>query len=406
MTRAELKEMIRECLHEELSTRRLKETVEPDHLAVIFTGDKFNDRDAILSKVTEPRHTLVSSVEDFIREFDNAKNVGFKKGLVKFYADDKGMQELEDLLADAPAYMADPILNATTLLEDTLTESALTAEEKVDAWHAGTRRENYKAAGIPKLNTFLEIAEAKGYTEIVDIIKNELIARKAKETFTSKLRDGTVGWRTDGTFGPLKSTEPEEETPAKPAMDWEELIDAADELLDELCIETDNTWWDTSDGYWSSDVGTEWTMRNLYLTNTLDNADKLKKLCDEYSKKLPNVRFYCYEDDIDEDPVSEIGYVATNREELSKKPLTENAGKAYKALMKVQDFIQNFEGWEIVDCQQDDEYSMTIKCDTEYSFDEYIDDLEDFSQSCGVSADMYESNRKGYDVIIYLSYEG
>jgi hypothetical protein len=58
-----------------------------------------------------------------------------------------------------------------------LTESSLTAEEKVDAWHAGTRRENYKAAGIPKLQTFLDIAKRKGYTEIVDIIEGEFIRR-------------------------------------------------------------------------------------------------------------------------------------------------------------------------------------------------------------------------------------
>jgi hypothetical protein len=38
----------------------------------------------------------------------------------------------------------------------------------------------------------------------------------------------------------------------------------------------------------------------------------LKKLCADYSKKLPNVAFYYYEDDADEDPVSEIGYTAIN----------------------------------------------------------------------------------------------
>lgn len=61
--------------------------------------------------------------------------------------------------------------------ELTLIESSLSAEEKVDAWHAGTRRENYKAAGIPKLQTFLDIAKRKGYTEIVDIIEGEFIKR-------------------------------------------------------------------------------------------------------------------------------------------------------------------------------------------------------------------------------------
>lgn len=60
-----------------------------------------------------------------------------------------------------------------------LVESSLTAEEKVDAWHNGTRRENYKAAGIPKLNTFLEIAKRKGYDEIVKIIEAELAKRSS-----------------------------------------------------------------------------------------------------------------------------------------------------------------------------------------------------------------------------------
>lgn len=64
-----------------------------------------------------------------------------------------------------------------TLQEDAILESSLTAEEKVDAWHNGTRRENYKAAGIPKLQTFLEIATRKGYNDIVAIIEGELANR-------------------------------------------------------------------------------------------------------------------------------------------------------------------------------------------------------------------------------------
>jgi hypothetical protein len=167
--------------------------------------------------------------------------------------------------------------------ELTLVESTLTAEEKVDAWHNGTRRENYKAAGIPKLQTFLDIAKRKGYTEIVDTIEAEFTKRGVATT-----------------------------TSAASTIPWEDLIEKADELLDELCIESDNTFWDDGDGYWSREVGREWTMRNLYYTNTLNNINELKKLCDEYSKKLPNVRFYYNEDDTDEDPVSEIGYAATN----------------------------------------------------------------------------------------------
>lgn len=166
--------------------------------------------------------------------------------------------------------------------ELTLVESSLTAEEKVDAWHAGTRRENYKAAGIPKLQTFLDIAKRKGYTEIVDIIEAELAKRGIATA------------------------------PAAPTIPWGDLIEKADDLLDELCVESDNTFWDDGDGYWSSDEGSEWTMRNLYYTDTLTNVDELKKLCAEYSKKLPNVTFYYYEDDAEDDPISEIGYTAIN----------------------------------------------------------------------------------------------
>jgi hypothetical protein len=64
-----------------------------------------------------------------------------------------------------------------SLQEEAVLESSLTAEEKVDAWHKGTRRENYKAAGIPKLQTFLEIATRKGYDDIVAIIEGELANR-------------------------------------------------------------------------------------------------------------------------------------------------------------------------------------------------------------------------------------
>jgi hypothetical protein len=71
------------------------------------------------------------------------------------------------------------------LQKEPLIESALTAEEKVDAWHNGTRRENYKAAGEAKLKTYLEIAKSKGYDEIVKIIEGELARRGITSTSTS-----------------------------------------------------------------------------------------------------------------------------------------------------------------------------------------------------------------------------
>ena len=37
------------------------------------------------------------------------------------------------------------------------------------------------------------------------------------------------------------------------SIKWEDLVDKADALLDELCIKTGNSTWDDSDGYWSGD---------------------------------------------------------------------------------------------------------------------------------------------------------
>lgn len=170
--------------------------------------------------------------------------------------------------------------------ELSLTESTLTAEEKVDAWHAGTRRENYKAAGIPKLYTFLDIAERKGYDEIVEILKDEL--RKRGEPIDDALAI------------------PEEDN-------WEDRVKAADNLLDELIAESDNLDYDDSDGYWYTEYD-RWCNRYLYYRNNLEDADRLEYLCDKFSSKIPGIRFYRHEDDyfmgeLVEDPVSEIGYI-------------------------------------------------------------------------------------------------
>ena len=94
-------------------------------------------------------------------------------------------------------------------------------------------------------------------------------------------------------------------------MDWEDLIKAADNLLKELIVITDNSDYDDGDGYWSGEEGYKWTNRYLYYINSLNNLADLKKLCSDYSKKLPNVEFYYYEDE-GVDGVSEIGYTATN----------------------------------------------------------------------------------------------
>lgn len=89
--------------------------------------------------------------------------------------------------------------------------------------------------------------------------------------------------------------------------EWDTLIEEADKLLDDLIHVTKNTDYDDGDGYWEEE-GVEWCMRYLYYSDKLKSAVKLEKLCDEYSKRLPNVEFYYIEDADDE--ISEIGYTA------------------------------------------------------------------------------------------------
>lgn len=92
--------------------------------------------------------------------------------------------------------------------------------------------------------------------------------------------------------------------------DWDNLLDQADKLLDELIKASGNADYDDGDGYWESEY-TKWCFRYLYHDSMLNNAEELERLCNEYSAKLPNVEFYfnAYEDGDDE--VSEIGYIAT-----------------------------------------------------------------------------------------------
>lgn len=61
--------------------------------------------------------------------------------------------------------------------EDKSLAEALTPEEKVDAWHDGTRPVNYKAAKDDKLKKYLSIAKDRGYKDIIATIETELRAR-------------------------------------------------------------------------------------------------------------------------------------------------------------------------------------------------------------------------------------
>jgi hypothetical protein len=91
--------------------------------------------------------------------------------------------------------------------------------------------------------------------------------------------------------------------------DWAKLLKQADSLLRSLAKASGNADHDDGDGYWQAEYDV-WCFRYLYHFRMLNNVAKVEQLCDEYSKKLPNVKYYysVYEDGDDE--VCEIGYIA------------------------------------------------------------------------------------------------
>lgn len=121
------------------------------------------------------------------------------------------------------------------LSRSALIESTLSAEEKVDAWHNGTRRENYKAAGIPKLTVFLDIAKRKGYDEIVKIIEDELARRgtSVPATPATDTADKTTTPMTTEPEPEVSSVDLKPETAAAPAdiTDADEPAHFSDELV-------------------------------------------------------------------------------------------------------------------------------------------------------------------------------
>ena len=67
--------------------------------------------------------------------------------------------------------------------EVTLLDESLSAEEKMDAWHNGQRRENIKACRDAKLFDYLSICQAKGYDKEAHIINDELVRRGYPDEF-------------------------------------------------------------------------------------------------------------------------------------------------------------------------------------------------------------------------------
>ena len=166
-------------------------------------------------------------------------------------------------------------------LWDDLTEAAMSAEEKVDAWHEGTRPVNYRAAKEDKLKKYLDIAKAKGYAEIVSIIEDELTMRMPKELRSTKVSSPVASSPAKAEeAGPEVYIDGKEYIMPKSFYLAAEAINAEVEILD-----IGYGFKDYYDDHYFDGKEVQWrTMWNLFDVVDLDEAG-----IDEIEKKLDNV---------------------------------------------------------------------------------------------------------------------
>lgn len=142
--------------------------------------------------------------------------------------------------------------------------------------------------------------------------------------------------------------------------------------------------------------GNNWVFynRSNSFSDSLDRAVRYESRMDAlYNKGKVNKKYK-----------EETGYRANfiAVKEDSKRLFEDFGDDAYLAMMKVQEYIQSTLGWDIIDCQQDDEDSMMLKCDTNGNED--LDGLEDYCASVNVEVSIADSNSRAYDVRVYLNY--
>jgi hypothetical protein len=165
--------------------------------------------------------------------------------------------------------------------DDILQEASMTAEEKVDAWHRGTRPVNYKAAKEEKLKKYLNIAKDRGYSEIVATIERELAARgivvepaaKTPAPAPIEVDDDGPEVFVDGDFYRMPSA----------FADAAEMIDVEINMIDAR----DSDSYD--DHYFDGEVVQWRAMWNLFEPEPVDIdklEDQLNKIATKYSPKL------------------------------------------------------------------------------------------------------------------------
>jgi hypothetical protein len=251
ITKSELKEMIRECLREELNRANLKEGA--------FKGEMAGDNS--IGGNTGPRSTYATG------EHHNAT------GYLKRLSDKNDIKTMTVKVNELePGMITD--VGQISKIEDM-------GYKEVKLWYTNGVDERYS------LNS-----------DILVLADLEDTSKPSTRSYSELKQMG------------LKEAINEDATPS--TMSWEDTIGAADQFLDELIIKSGNPDYDDGDGYWAEEEGHVWCNRYLYYASSLNNVANLERLCDEYSTKVPNVEFYYFDDDSFEDPVSEIGDNATN----------------------------------------------------------------------------------------------
>ena len=195
-----------------------------------------------------------------------------------------GYEEAKAEIMDAPIAHKDVILDTVDHVED---EEKEHVDELIDATTEipfdKTEAPKEEDVPAPEGVTF-DLSDGSGEPEEVTIKDGEVIEEpKVKED----LNEAT--------------------------MSWEEKVEKADSLLDELCDKLAVPA-DDGDGYWVTEYDT-WCMRNLYHFGSFDQEDHdiLAQLVPEYNNKLPNCEFYFSEDD--DLGVCEVGYMLDKADE-------------------------------------------------------------------------------------------
>lgn len=183
----------------------------------------------------------------------------------------------------------------------------------------------YDAEDFEENELDLDFSEDEESTEETEETTEEEVATEEEDTEELDLE-------------PMKTEESDEEEEVKESLvlteGWDSQVAEADKVLLDIINKSGNEKYDDGDGYWSSED--EWCDRYMYYANAVNNLETVESLCAQHSTE--DCQFYVFEDDSEEDPVSEIGY--TLKKTATNEALTEDVDKDLDAKLKAHnDYI-------------------------------------------------------------------